>query len=135
MQLEDDSLWQSFPHALETLEGARRYISAFQALLQELSTLNPQQVHALWVCSLLAIPLPTERMPPLGGFPKDLSELNLSGPRRGGRPAGGTTQSGPRYGPPSGGPTPATGSDQWSGLLMLSRLPVQVHRSLPAGSP
>ena len=29
MQLEDDSLWESFPQALETLEGVRRYISAF----------------------------------------------------------------------------------------------------------
>ena len=79
MQSEDDSLWESFPQALETLEGARRYISAFQALLQELNNLNSHQVHALWVCSVLAIPPPTERMPPSGGFPKDLSELNLSG--------------------------------------------------------
>ena len=29
MQSGDDSLWKSFPHVLETLEGARRYISAF----------------------------------------------------------------------------------------------------------
>ena len=29
MQSGDDSLWESFPHAMETLEGARRYISAF----------------------------------------------------------------------------------------------------------
>ena len=79
MQLEDDSLWESFPHALETLEGARRYISAFQAPLQELSTLTSQQIHTLRACSLLAIPPPTERMPSLGGFPTDLSELNLSG--------------------------------------------------------
>ena len=75
----DDSLWESFPHALETLEGARRYISAFQALLQELSTLNLQQIHALQACSLLAIPPPTERTPPPGGFLTDLSELNLLG--------------------------------------------------------
>ena len=79
MQSEDDSLWESFPQALETLEGARRYISAFRAPLQELSNLNPQQVHALWACSVLAIRPPTERMPPFGGFPMDLSELNLLG--------------------------------------------------------
>ena len=79
MQSEDDSLWESFPQALETLEGARRYISAFRAPLQELSNLNPQQVHALRACSLLAIPPPTERTPPPGGFPMDLSELNMSG--------------------------------------------------------
>ena len=41
--------------------------------------MNPQQIHTLWTCSLLAIPPPTERMPPLGGFPTDLSELNLLG--------------------------------------------------------
>ena len=37
------------------------------------------QIHTLWACSLLAIPPPPERMPPQGGFPTDLSELNLSG--------------------------------------------------------
>ena len=77
--LEDDSLWESFPQALETLEGVRRYISAFRVLLQELSNLNPQQVHALRACSVLAICPSTERTPPSGGFPTDLSELNLSG--------------------------------------------------------
>ena len=79
MQSGDDSLWESFPHALETLEGVRRYISAFQAPLQELSTLSPAQIHTLRTCSLLAIPPPPERMPPQGGFPTDLSELNLLG--------------------------------------------------------
>ena len=29
MQSGDDSLWESFRHVLETLEGVRRYISAF----------------------------------------------------------------------------------------------------------
>ena len=79
MQSEDDSLWESFPQALETLEGVRRYINAFRALLQELNNLNSNQVHVLRACSVLAIPPPTERMPPSGGFPKDLLELNLSG--------------------------------------------------------
>ena len=71
----EDSLVDSFPHALEKMEGARRYISAFRAPLQELS---PAQVHALRACSLLLIPPPKERGPPPGGFPKDLSDLNLS---------------------------------------------------------
>ena len=53
----EDSLVDSFPHALEKMEGARRYISAFQAPLQELS---PAQVHALRACSLLVIPPPKE---------------------------------------------------------------------------
>ena len=72
----EDSLVDSFPHVLEKLEGTKRYISAFQAPLQELS---PAQVHALRACSLLVIPPPKEREPPPGGFPKDLSDLNLSG--------------------------------------------------------
>ena len=79
MQSGDDSLWESFPHVMETLEGARRYISTFQAPLQELSALSPVQIHILQACSLLAIPPPPERMPPQGGSPTDLSELNLSG--------------------------------------------------------
>ena len=57
----------------------RRYISAFRAPLQELNNLNSNQVHTLRACSVLAIPPPTERTPPSGGFPKDLSELNLLG--------------------------------------------------------
>ena len=64
----------SFPYALEKMEGARRYISAFRAPLQELS---PAQVHALRACWLLVIPPPKEGGPPPGGFPKDLSDLNL----------------------------------------------------------
>ena len=79
MQSEDDSLWESFPQALETLGGVRRYINAFQAPLQELNNLNSNQVHTLRACSVLVIPPPMERMPPSEGFPKDLSELNLSG--------------------------------------------------------
>ena len=65
----------SFPHALEKMEGARRYISVFRAPLQELSL---AQVHTMRACSLLVIPPPKEREPPPGGFPKDLSDLNLS---------------------------------------------------------
>ena len=79
MQSGDDSLRESSPHALETLEGARRYISAFQAPLQKLSTLSPQQISTLWACFFLVIPPLTERMVPQGGFPLDLAELNLSG--------------------------------------------------------
>ena len=70
----EDSLVDSFPHALEKMEGARRYICAFRAPLQELS---PAQVHAMRACSLLVIPPPQESQPPPGGFPKDLSDLNL----------------------------------------------------------
>ena len=81
MQLHsgEDSLVESFPHALESLEGARRYISAFRAPLQELSTMSPAQIHTLRACSLLVIPPLEERVPLPGGIPMDLSDLNLSG--------------------------------------------------------
>ena len=79
MQSRDDSLWESFPQALLTQEGARRYISAFRAPFQELPSLSPQQVYTLRACSLLVIPPPYRRTVPQGGFPTDLTELNLSG--------------------------------------------------------
>ena len=78
MQSEDDSLWDSFPQILEMLDGAKQYVDAFRAPLQELNNLKSEQVHALRACSLLAIPLLMERTPPSGGFPKDLSGMNLS---------------------------------------------------------
>ena len=41
--------------------------------------LSPQQIYTLRACSLLVIPPPIGRMVPQGGFPTDLTELNLSG--------------------------------------------------------
>ena len=73
----DDSLWKSFPRALRTQEGARRYINAFWAPFQEFPTLSPQEIYTLWACSLLVIPPPIGRMVPQGGFLTDLTELNL----------------------------------------------------------
>ena len=40
--------------------------------------MKSQQVHALRACSLMVIPLSEKRMPPPGGFPKDLSGMNLT---------------------------------------------------------
>ena len=79
MQSGDDSLWESFPRILKSPEGARRYINAFLAPFQELPSLSPQQMYTLWVCSLLVIPPPIGRTVPQGGFPTDLTELNLLG--------------------------------------------------------
>ena len=79
MQSEGDSLWESFPRILKSQEGARRYINAFRAHFQELPSLSPQQMNTLQVCSLLVIPPPVGRTVPQGGFPSDLTELNLSG--------------------------------------------------------
>ena len=41
--------------------------------------MSPAQTHTLRACSLLVIPPPPDRIPMQGGFPTDLSELNLSG--------------------------------------------------------
>ena len=41
--------------------------------------MSPAQIHTLRACSLLVIPPPEERVPPPGGFPTDLLDLNLSG--------------------------------------------------------
>ena len=73
MQSGDDSLWESFLRALQTQEGPGRYINAFQAPFHELPTLSPQQIYTL------VIPPPIGRMVPQGGFPTDLTELNLLG--------------------------------------------------------
>ena len=77
MNSEDDSLWESFPQILEMLDGAKRYVDAFRAPLQGLNKLKATQVHALRACLLVAISLSMERTPPQGGFPKDLSSINL----------------------------------------------------------
>ena len=79
MQSGEDSLWESFPRILKSLEGVRRYINAFQAPFQELPSLSPQEMYTLRVCSLLVIPPLLGRTVPQGGFPTDLTELNLSG--------------------------------------------------------
>ena len=75
--MEDYSLWESFPQILEMLDGAKQYVDAFKAPLQGLNKLKSKQVHALRACSLVAILPSMERTPPLGGFPKDLSGMNL----------------------------------------------------------
>ena len=54
------------------------YVDAFRAPLQGLNKLKAEQVHTLRACSLVAIPPSTERTPPPGGFPKDLSGINLT---------------------------------------------------------
>ena len=41
--------------------------------------MSPVQTHTLRACSLLVMPPPPDRIPMQGGFPMDLSELNLSG--------------------------------------------------------
>ena len=124
MQSEDDSLWESFPQALETLEGVRRYISAFRALLQELNNLNSK---------IRCMPCGPARCWPYllswrGCLLQEASQrisqsltcwVGLPWSKTWQQPAGGTTQPEPGCGPPCDGPTSATGSNCWSGLLSL----------------
>ena len=79
MQSREDSLWESFPQAIQTHKGAGRYINTFQAPFQELPPLSQQEVYTLQACSLLVIPPPVGRVAPQGGFPTDLTEINLLG--------------------------------------------------------
>ena len=78
MQSREDSLWESFPQAIKTHEGAGRYINAFQAPFQGLPPLSYQDVYVLRASSLLVIPPPAGRAAPQGGFPTDLVGINLS---------------------------------------------------------
>ena len=78
MQSREDSLWESFPQAIQTRKGAGRYINTFWAPFQELSPLSHQEVYALQACSLLVTPPPAGRAAPQGGFPTDLAGINLS---------------------------------------------------------
>ena len=75
---QGDSLWESFPQAMQTHEGAGRYINAFWAPFQGLPPLSHQEVYVLQACSLLIIPPPTGRVAPQGGFLIDLTGINLS---------------------------------------------------------
>ena len=77
MQSREDSLWESFPQAIKTHEGAGRYINAFWAPFQGLPPLSYQDVYVLQACSLLIIPPPTGRVAPQGGYPTDLMGINL----------------------------------------------------------
>ena len=113
MQSREDSLWESFPRAILTYEGAGRYINTFQAPFQELPPLSQREVYALQACSLLVIPPPAGRVAPQGGFPTDVAEINLSG----GQPAGTATQAEPWLGPPGGCPAPAAGGGYRSRVL------------------
>ena len=79
MQSREDSLWESFPRALQSRDGAGGYINAFHAPFQELAPLSSQEVYALQACSLLVIPPPPPgRAAPQGGFPTDLVDIKLS---------------------------------------------------------
>ena len=62
---------------MKTCEGAGRYIDAFRAPFQGLPSLSHQGVYILRACSLLVIPSPAGSVAPQGGFPTDLTGINL----------------------------------------------------------
>ena len=126
----------SFPHALEKMEGARRYISAFRAPLQELSL---AQVHALRACSLLVILLlrrgsSTWKLPK-GPVKLQLIKLGWLGPRCCLWTDGTAAHPGQRSESCGHSPTRLAREVNWVGVLQLLLPPgllVYLHGSLPS---
>ena len=79
MQSREDSLWESFPRAILTHEGAGRYINTFWAPFPELSPESTGSVHLASLLPPCHSPPPAGRAAPQGGFLTDLAEINLSG--------------------------------------------------------
>ena len=71
---EQDPAWRNFPQALTETQGARRYITLFEAPFQA-SILSEHWNKALWVSSLMAMPPPTPGTTSLSG----LTTVNLLG--------------------------------------------------------
>ena len=145
MQSREDSLWESFPQAMKTREGAGRYINAFWAPFQGLPPLSHQDVYVLRACSLLVISPPAGSAAPQGGFPTDLAGINLSDwatlvqdMAAGGWPSGTATQPEQSLGPWGGKLAPTAGGSNRSRvlpLLLQSRTSLCVCGSLSVSSP
>ena len=71
---EKDPTWRDFPQALTETQGARRYVTLFEAPF-EASVLSDHENNALWACSLMAVPPPAPGTPSLAG----LTTVNLPG--------------------------------------------------------
>ena len=77
MGSEQDPTWRDFPHALAETEGARRYVTLFEAPFQA-SVLTDRENNALRAGSLMTIPPPPPGSQPLAGsFTIDLLDINL----------------------------------------------------------
>ena len=73
-----DSTWRDFPQALTDTQGARRYVTLFEAPFVA-SELGGCESHALRAGSLMAIPPPPPGSQPLPGAPLvDLTGQNLA---------------------------------------------------------
>ena len=69
-----DPTWRDFPQALMETQGARRYVTLFEAPF-DASVLSDHENNALRASSLMAVPPPTPGMPSLSG----LTTVNLPG--------------------------------------------------------
>ena len=74
LESDKDPTWRDFPQALTETQGARRYVTLFEAPF-EASVLSDCENNALWVSSLMAMPPPAPGMSSLVG----LTMLNLPG--------------------------------------------------------
>ena len=143
MQSREDSLWESFPQAIQTCEGAGRYINAFQAPFQGL----PPSESPGCVCPLSLLPpgnSPSHRECSSSGRFPDRSHrdqpvgLGCLGSRCGSRPSGAATRPEQFLGPPGGKLAPAAGGGNKSGVLLLllqSGTTLYVCGSLSVSSP
>ena len=71
---DKDPTWRDFSLALTDTQGARRYVTLFEAPF-EASVLSDHENNALWVSSLRAMPPPPPGMPSLAG----LTTVDLTG--------------------------------------------------------
>ena len=62
-----DPTWRDFPQALTEAQGARRYVTLFEAPFQA-SVLSDHENNALWASSLMAMPPPAPGMTSLSGL-------------------------------------------------------------------
>ena len=71
---DKDPMWRDFQQALTETQGARCYVTLFEALF-EASVLSDHENNGLWVSSLMAVPPPAPGMPSLTG----LTTVDLTG--------------------------------------------------------
>ena len=64
---DKDPTWRDFPQALTETQGARHYVTLFEAPF-EASVLSDHENNALWASSLMAMPPPAPGTPSLAGL-------------------------------------------------------------------
>ena len=71
---DKDPTWRDFPQVLTETQGARQYVTLFEAPYKA-SVLSDRKNNTLQACSLMVVPPPAPRMPSLAG----LTMVNLPG--------------------------------------------------------